>query len=161
MKSVEDVMREEIAELRDDAERISGLREIDAREFAEARAEVERLRAELTMFDSEFCCPECESFDTKEVSHPNDFGSRHCNDCGYTGEPGEDFPTVLIVRAEKARLAARVEALEGWFNWRKNWTGANGPKLPDGTPWWAAAIRGDKPPGRFVRRNAALRGEGQ
>lgn len=70
------------------------------------------LEAELAEVDTSWLCPECGSFDSREVSHPDDFGSRACNACGYVGNPGEDFPTRSRL-VQRARVAeARVAALE-------------------------------------------------
>ncbi len=59
------------------------------------------------------CCPECESLDVKEITYLNDFGSMACRDCGYAGDPGEDFPTILRARQERERLQVLVAELEG------------------------------------------------
>lgn len=46
-----------------------------------------------TVEEKEFCCPECDSFDVREISYVDDFGSMECKCCGYRGDPGEDFPS--------------------------------------------------------------------
>jgi hypothetical protein len=42
-----------------------------------------------------FCCPECDSFEVEEIGYEDDFCSMRCKDCGYQGDPGEDFPSKL------------------------------------------------------------------
>jgi protein gp37 len=42
--------------------------------------------------DTDWCCPECNSFNVHEIGYENDFGSFECENCKYVGGPGEDFP---------------------------------------------------------------------
>lgn len=78
------------------------------REMDNALLEIESLKAE-----PEWRCPECGSFDTEELHWADDFASRECRECGYQGEPGEDFPTFTKQAAEIRALRAQVERLEG------------------------------------------------
>jgi len=68
--------------------------------------ELERVRSDLAAFDDEYVCPECKSYNAQEISYEDDFGSMRCGDCGYAGEPGEDFPTSRKIRDELARAEA-------------------------------------------------------
>ena len=62
--------------------------------------EVEKQEEGILTEQGQFFCPECKSFNVDEFIYENDFQSMKCNDCQYTGSPGEDFPaTESIVDA--------------------------------------------------------------
>ena len=77
----------------------------------ELKAEVAELRA----FDAEVdemveVCPECGSWDTEEIHYAEDFGSRKCISCGFSGGPGEDFETYYMVNARSRRVGKELAA---------------------------------------------------
>ena len=71
--------------------------------------------AELRAFDAEVdemveVCPECGSWDTEEIHYAEDFGSRKCISCGFSGGPGEDFETYYMVNARSRRVGKELAA---------------------------------------------------
>lgn len=53
--------------------------------------------------------------------------------------------------AEAANLRSVADRRLGWLQWRTDWTGADGPHGPDGTPWYEDALGGAFHPTGYPR----------